>query len=86
MQKGAIVRLELTPSQAAQIAPHLLPGIVMLGRVDREAFTGTNAGTCGTLTMIFASIPTERIEAVRAAIAGTPAPAEAARKARRAKA
>jgi hypothetical protein len=64
------MRLELTTDQAAQIEPHLRPGTVLLARVDRAPFDGTNPQTSGALMLVFASIPIERLASVRAAISG----------------
>ena len=65
-----MMRLPLTTDQSAQIEPHLRPGTVLLGRVDREPFSGSNAGTSGTLVLVFTEVPAERLDAVRRAIAG----------------
>ena len=67
------MRLPLTTDQAAQIESHLHPGTVLLGRIHREQFDGSNADTSGALVIVFTSIPSERLDAVRAAIAGQPA-------------
>jgi hypothetical protein len=64
------MRLPLSPAQSAQIEPHLSHGTVLLGRVDRAPFDGTNPQTSGALTLVFTSIPIDRLASVRAAISG----------------
>ena len=68
------MRLALSPAQAAEIMPHSRPGWQLLGRVEREPFSGSNAETSGALQLIFVSFPAERLDAVRRAIAGEPLP------------
>ena len=70
------MKLPLNIAQAAQIEPHLRPGWTLLGRVMREGFDGTNGATSGRLEILFAEIPSERLDAVRAAIGGQAAPAK----------
>jgi hypothetical protein len=74
-RNSTAMKLLLTPAQAAQIEPHLRYDAVLLARVDRLAFDGSNGGTSGALTLVFTSIPIDRLASVRAAIAGHPAPA-----------
>ena len=66
------MKLTLTTAQAAQIEPHLRTGWTLLGRITREGFDGTNGATSGRLEILFAEIPSERLDAVRHAIAGEP--------------
>ena len=68
------MRLPLTTDQAAQIEPHMRPGLTMLARIERETFAGTNGATSGRLMLIFIEIRGDRMDAVRAAIAGEAAP------------
>lgn len=74
--------LVLTLEQAAQIEPHMRPGSALLGRVMREPFTGSNAATCGTLTMELGSVPEASLPALREAIRKAMASAPANRKPR----
>lgn len=67
-ERAERMRLQLTADQAAQIAPHLRPGIVMIGRVMREPFTGDNAATSGRLTLELGSVPEASLPALREAI------------------
>ncbi len=69
------MRMELTADQCAQLTPHLRPDAVLLGRVERESFNGTNADVSGRLLIVFTSIPADRLDAVRLAIDGELAPA-----------
>ena len=73
------MRLELTTAQAAQIEPHLRHGMTLLGKIEREGFDGSNAGTSGRLTLELGSVPTASLPALRDAIrnatATAPAPA-----------
>lgn len=64
------MRLELTTAQAAQIEPHLRHGTVLLARVERLEFDGSNGGTSGALSLVFVAIPIDRLASVRAAISG----------------
>ena len=49
--------LVLTDSQAALVLPLMQPGRVLLGRVMREPFDGTNAATCGRLILELGTVP-----------------------------
>jgi hypothetical protein len=69
-RNSTAMKLLLSPAQAAQIEPHLRHGTVLLARVDRLAFDGSNGGTSGALTLVFTSIPAERLASVRLAISG----------------
>ncbi len=64
------MKLPLTTDQTAQIEPHLRHDAVLLARVDRLAFDGTNSATAGALMLVFTSIPIERLASVRLAISG----------------
>ena len=63
------------------IEPHLRTGWTLLGKVEREQFTGSNGETSGRLTIELGRVPTASLPALRAAIAGESPPAK--RKARR---
>ena len=76
------MRLELTPAQAAQIEPHLRPGLALLGRVTREQFDGSNSATCGTLTLELGIVPEASLPALREAIRTATHPAKPKRNAR----
>jgi hypothetical protein len=71
------MRLELTTDQAAAVAPHLRPGMTLLGKIEREGFDGSNAGTSGRLTLELGSVPTASLPALRDAIRNATAPAPA---------
>ncbi len=71
------MKLLLTPAQAAQIEPHLRPGMTLLGKIEREGFDGSNAGTSGRLTLELGSVPTASLPALRDAIRNATAPAPA---------
>jgi hypothetical protein len=62
--------LPLTTDQTAQIEPHLRHDAVLLARIERMAFDGSNAATAGALMLVFTSIPSARLASVRAAISG----------------
>ena len=64
------MRLELTAAQSAQLMPLMRHGSQLLARVDREQFDGTNPATSGRLVLVVTAIPSARLDAVRAAIAG----------------
>jgi hypothetical protein len=76
------MKLPLTPAQAAQIEPHLRPGWTMLGKVEREPFSGTNAETCGRLVLELGSVPASALPRLRDAIRAATAPAKPKRKAK----
>jgi hypothetical protein len=71
------MKLPLTTAQAAAITPHLRPGMTLLGKIEREGFDGSNAGTSGRLTLELGSVPTASLPALRDAIRNATAPAPA---------
>lgn len=76
--------LVLTLEQTAAIALLMRPGRVVLGRVMREPFNGTNATTCGRFTLELGTVPEVALPALREAIrtATNPAPVKPLRKAK----
>ena len=70
----------LTSEQAAVIERLLSPGLVVLGRVMREPFDGTNATTSGRLTLELGTVPESSLPALRDAIRTATAPGLAKRK------
>lgn len=76
------MKLPLTIAQAAQIEPHLRPGMTLLGRITRETFTGRNGETSGALVIELGSVPEASLPALRESIrrATAPAPAKTERK------
>lgn len=68
------MRLGLTALQIAELEAHLRPGIVLLARIDRESFAGTNAETSGRPFIEFGSVPASSLPALREAVknANTP--------------
>lgn len=76
------MQLILTPEQQAAIAPHIRHGWTLIGKVEREMFTGTNAATSGRLTLELGNVPTSALPALRAAIVKATAPAPRKRKAK----
>ncbi len=68
--------LPLTAEQLTALAAFQQPGFVLLARLDRETFNGSNAATSGTMRLLCTSIPDDRLAAVRAAIAGEKPPAK----------
>lgn len=79
------MKLRLSPSQIAELLPFLRPGEVLLARIDREVFDGTNPTTSGTPFIEFGSIPASSLGALRNAVreANKPAPEKAKHKARK---
>jgi hypothetical protein len=70
-----MMRLILTAEQSAAIAPHIRHGFTLIGKVEREMFTGTNASASGRLTLELGSVPTRTLPALREAIRTATAPA-----------
>ncbi len=62
------MRLILTPEQAAQITPHMRPGFALIGRIAREMFDGTNAGTSGRFVIELGTVAEIALPALRLAI------------------
>lgn len=62
------MRLALTGEQIAELEAHLRPGVVLLARVDREAFSGANADTSGTPFIEFGAVPVSSLPALREAV------------------
>ena len=58
----------LTAGQTAVIEPLLRLGFVVLGRVMREPFDGSNAGTSGRLIIEFGPVPKAALPKLREAI------------------
>jgi hypothetical protein len=79
------MKLRLTHSQVAELAAHLRSGIVLLARIDREVFDGTNVDSSGTPFIEFGSVPASSLNALRNAIreANKPGPEKAKRAARK---
>ena len=75
MQNGKGMRLPLTSDQAAAIEPHIRIGWTMLGKIEREAFDGSNATTSGRLVLELGTVPTASLPALREAITKATAPA-----------
>lgn len=65
------MRLALTTEQQRQLSAWMRHDGQLLARVHRLPYDGGNAETSGTLQLLFVSIPHDRLETVRAAIAGT---------------
>ncbi len=68
------MHLILTTQQAA-IEPHIRHGWTLIGKVEREPFTGTNASTSGRLRIELGTVPSSSLPALRAAIVNATAPA-----------
>ena len=68
------MRLTISSGQAAELSRHMRHGWQLLARVERETFEGGNGSTSGALHLVFVAVPAERLDAVRAAIAGEQAP------------
>jgi hypothetical protein len=66
---GRRLKLTLTAEQSAALAPQLISGRALLGRVTREVFTGTNAETAGRLIIELGAVPETALPALREAIA-----------------
>ena len=62
------MKLTLTAEQSAQLAPSIRHGWTLIGKIEREPFTGSNAGTSGRLIMECGSVPSESLPALRSAI------------------
>lgn len=62
------MKLALTPDQQTELLHHLRPGHVLIAKIAREAFDGTNPQTSGTLLIDFKSIPETALHEIRAAI------------------
>jgi hypothetical protein len=60
--------LRLTREQTAIIAPDLRFGFVLLGRIIREPFDGSNGATSGSLMLEYGSVPEASLPALRQAI------------------
>lgn len=58
----------LTAGQTATIEPLLRPGLVVIGKVMREPFDGTNAATSGRLTIELGPVPEVALPKLREAI------------------
>ena len=74
------MRLVLTPEQQAAIAPHIRHGWTLIGKLEREMFTGTNASASGKLWIELGSVPTSALPALREAIRTARAPAPVPRR------
>ena len=80
------MKLILTPEQQAAIAPHIRHGWTLIGKVEREMFTGTNASASGQLRLELGAVPSSSLPALRAAIVKATAPkAPAPKRTRKAK-
>lgn len=78
------MHLILTSEQQAAIEPHIRHGWTLIGKVEREMFTGTNTSTSGRLRIELGTVPSSSLPALRAAIAA-PAPKATAPKKPKAK-
>lgn len=76
------MKLPLTTDQAAAVTPHLRHGWTLLGKIEREVFDGSNAGTSGALALELGNVPTASLPALRDAIRNATAPAKPKRKAK----
>ena len=76
------MRLILTAEQQAAIAPHIRHGWTLIGKVEREMFTGTNASASGQLRIELGAVPTSSLPALRDAVVKAKAPAPPKRKAK----
>ena len=61
-------RLILTAQQVAIVLEHMQPGRVLLGRILRQPFDGTNAEVSGALVLEFGHVPEASLPNLRAAI------------------
>ena len=77
------MRLELTIQQAAKLTAHSKPGFTMLGKIEREAFSGSNAETAGRLLLEVGNVPTASLPALREAIRTATTTTKPKRKTRR---
>ena len=68
------MRLTLTSEQSATLARHIRPDRQLLARAERQQFDGGNAETSGRLMLVFTTIPSARLDAVRAVINGEAVP------------
>jgi len=68
------MHLILTSEQQAAIEPHIRHGWTLIGKVEREMFTGTNTSTSGRLRIELGTVPSSSLPALRAAIVKATAP------------
>lgn len=57
--------IPLTPSQAETLKAHLRPGHVLIAKIAREAFNGTNPDSSGTLLIDFIPVSESTLTAIR---------------------
>jgi len=74
------MKLILTSEQQAAIEPHIRHGWTLIGKVEREMFTGTNASASRKLWIELGSVPTSALPALREAITKATAPAPVPRR------
>lgn len=74
------MKLILTSEQQAAIEPHIRHGWTLIGKVEREMFTGSNAGTAGQLRLELGVVPNIALPSLREALTKATATAPVPRK------
>lgn len=60
--------IPLTPSQAETLKAHLRPGHVLICKIAREMFNGTNPDSSGTLLIDFIPVTESKLSEIRVII------------------